>query len=277
MSISFILVRPRYPGNIGQAARAIKNFGFDELALVAPAASPTHPDAIKLAVGAANLLKRATVYADLKVAIAPLHFLLGTSRRFGRHRRNFVSLPELPSVLPKRGNVGILFGPEEKGLSNEEIACCHRVITIPSNPKFPSLNLAQSVMVVAYELRGLLGWGGGVEIFEAIRRRASKPYDAARRVARRLPASEEAVVPKKSSTPLPQPLATMEQVEGMFQQLESTLAQIGFFPHGNPFMVMRTLRNLFGRSGLTPREIRILRGICRQAMWCHDGKKVEQS
>lgn len=224
--ITFILVRPCYAGNIGAAARAIKNMGFHKLVLVDPKQSPGDVDAIKMAVGAKDLLKKAKVFTSLKEAIKPFHYLIGTSRRFGRHRRNFVSLPDLKPLLPLAKKIGILFGSEDKGLNNEDLALCHKVVTIPSNPDFPSMNLAQAVMVVAYELR------------------------------------------KVAASPIPSiSLASLEDVEGMFRQLETTLAEIGFFPHGNPFMVMRTLRGMFGRSGVTTREIRIIRGICRQMIW----------
>lgn len=265
--VTFVLVRPCYGGNIGSAARALKNMGFSKLALVQPAVPPTDAAALKMAVSAADLLQKASIYNSLEAAIRPLNYLVGTSRRMGRHRRNFSLLHELPSLLPSTGKIGILFGSEEKGLTNEEIASCHRVLTIPASPRYPSLNLAQSVMVVAYEMRKIIGWDNQVGNFEAIRRRASKPFKGARRVARRFPASEEIAVPKKQPPWLSQPLATIADVEAMFSQLEETLAEIGFFPHGNPFMVMRTLRNLFGRSGLTGREIRIMRGICRQIGW----------
>lgn len=269
MNATFVLVRPRYPGNIGAAARALKNMGFSKLALVAPRCDPCSAEAQRMAVGASDILKKAKIYPTLDKAVAPLQYLVGTSRRLGRHRQNFVSLVDLPPQLPK-GKIGILFGPEEKGLSNEEIACCHTVAVIPSSPKYPSLNLAQSVMVVAYELRKLLGWGKGDGSFLG----TTAPSNTGSRLATRRAASQgleaRLRMASKISTPSPQPpvmSTTMDQIEGMFQQLEATLAEIGFFPHGNPFLVMRTLRNLFGRSGLTPREIRIFRGLCRQILW----------
>lgn len=267
--MTFVLVRPRYPGNVGAAARAVKNMGFSKLALVAPRCDPYSAEAQRMAVRASGILKKAEIYPTLDQAVAPLQYLVGTSRRLGRHRRNFVSLVDLPSQLPK-GKIGILFGPEEKGLTNEEIARCHTVAAIPSSPKYPSLNLAQSVMVVAYEVRKYLGWGAGDRSFFG----TTAPSNAGSRLATRRAASQgleaRLRMASKISTSAPQPpvtLATIDRVEGMFQQLESTLAEIGFFPHGNPFLVMRTLRNLFGRSGLTSREIRIFRGLCRQILW----------
>jgi len=241
-NVAFILVRPLYAGNIGAAARALKNMGFSRLVLAEPRASPLDLEAHKFAVGASDLLKKARVFSSLKQAIADRQILIGTSCRTGKRRRNFVTLSELPALIAPVKKVGFLFGPEEGGLTNEEIALCHHVVTIPTNPRFSSLNLAQAVMVIAYELRKSFG-----------------------------------CVPKKYPAPSPQPTATMDQVEGMFTHLETMLSSIGFFPHGNPFIVMRTLRNLFSRAGLTPREIRILRGICRQVLWLAERQRASRS
>ena len=153
---AFIFVRPRYAGNVGSAARAMKNMGFSDLRLVQPRCDPLEKEARMMAVGAAPLLKKARVFDSLTEAVGDLHYVVGTSCRIGKRRRNFSPLSELPGILPKKGRVGIVFGPEEKGLTNEEAAFCQRVVTIPSDPRFSSLNLAQAVMVVAYELRSHL-------------------------------------------------------------------------------------------------------------------------
>jgi TrmH family RNA methyltransferase len=229
--ITFILVRPRYPGNLGATARAIKNMGFSKMVLVRPAILPAHPEARRLAVGAEGLLKKAKVFETLEEAAKGMQFLVGTSRRTGKHRNDFIFLPELPEKLPPKQKIGILFGPEEKGLSNRDLAHCNLVVQIPSNPDFPSLNLAQSVIVTAYQLHLMQG-----------------------------------VVPGKQTFKSPS-LASVEQIEGMYGHLEKMLGAIGFFPHRNTFHMMRAIRQLFGRTGLTEREVRIFRGICRQVLW----------
>lgn len=229
--VTFILVKPRYGGNIGAACRVLKNMGFTRLHLVRPSVLPTHPESLRLAVGAADLAKKAKVFDSLDEAVKGLRFLIGTSRRTGKYRRDFANLPEIGEKLPRGQKIGILFGAEERGLTNEELGHSNLVVQIPSNPEFPSLNLAQSVAVTAYQLRLLQDMG--------------EPEDSLKKF----------------------PLAPVQEVEGMFQHLEKTLTEIGFLHERNGFHMMRTIRQLFGRTQLNEREVRILRGICRQVEW----------
>lgn len=250
--ITFILVRPRYPGNIGAAARAIKNMGFSKLHLVQPAVPPTDLEAKRLAVGAAPLLKKARVFETIEATTKGMHFLVGTSRRTGKYRNDFIPLPSLKEKIPAGQKIGILFGAEERGLTNRELAHCNLVTTIPADPKFPSLNLAQAVMVVGYQLR--------LDLSPALSfvRRGRFPD---------FPLLTKEGVRGRSD------LASVEQIEGMYQHLEKMLDQVGFFPHKNAFHMMRTLRQLFGRTGMTEREVRVIRGICRQVLWATDDGK----
>jgi TrmH family RNA methyltransferase len=229
--ITFVLVKPRYGGNIGSACRVLKNMGFRKLHLVRPSVLPTHPESLRLAVGAADLAKKAKVFDTLGEAVKGLRFLVGTSRRTGKYRRDFASLPEIGGKLPAGQKIGILFGAEERGLTNEELGHCNLVVQIPSNPDFPSLNLAQSVAVTAYQLRLLQGLG--------------EPAESAKSF----------------------PLAPVQEVEAMLQHLEKTLTTIGFLHEKNGFHMMRTIRQLFGRTQMNEREVRIFRGICRQVLW----------
>jgi TrmH family RNA methyltransferase len=229
--VTFILVKPRYGGNIGAACRVLKNMGFTRLHLVRPSVLPTHPESLRLAVGAADLAKKAKVFDSLAEAVKGLRFLIGTSRRTGKYRRDFAGLPEIGSKLPLGQKVGLLFGAEERGLTNEELGHCNLVVQIPSNPDFPSLNLAQSVAVVSYQLR-LLQDLKAVKI-------EGKEF----------------------------PLAPAEEIEGMYDHLEKMLTAVGFLHEKNGFHMMRTIRQLFGRTQMTEREVRIFRGICRQVQW----------
>lgn len=244
--ITFILVKPRYPGNIGSVARGMKNMGFSRLVVVSPATLPTHPEALRLAVGAADLLKKAKVYETVEEACKGLHFLVGTSRRVGKHRSDFVLLPELAKRLPKKQKIGILFGPEEKGLSNRDLAHCHLVCSIPSSPDFPSLNLAQAVMIMAYQLR----------------------------LHKKMPdVRSEIQTTYEDGTLKPQfAHASVEELEGMYEHLEKALSAIRFFANPNAFHLMRSIRQIFGRTGLTQREVKIFRGICRQILWAATSK-----
>jgi TrmH family RNA methyltransferase len=239
--ISMILVRPRYPGNIGAAARVMKNMGFSELRVVRPTVLPTHPECLRMAVGAADLLHQASVFDTLEEACKGLQFIIGTSRRVGKNRQDFVSLPEISTRLQEKRKIGILFGAEERGLTNKELALCHLVTMIPSNPDFGSLNLAQSVAVTTYQLRLFF-------------------------------------ISRMEGDPLPQKkkkaeLASVDEIEGMYEHLERALGRIQFLIPDNTFHMMRILRGVFGRTGLTDREVRIFRGISRQIEYLHSQLK----
>jgi tRNA/rRNA methyltransferase len=225
-SISIILVRPKFHENIGSVARAMKNMGLSRL-IVINGCSPLHPNAYKLASGAEDILERAEEFPTLREAISELGCLVGMTSRGGRDRH-----PDLtPKALAKRivylsqeNSIGLAFGSEKEGLTNEELSLCHFYVRIPSIESFPSLNLAQAVMVICYEL------------FQA---------------------SKE--IPK-----VPIQLAQAEQLEKMFEHMEKTLIQIGFLDSNHSKRIMRALRRLFGRSQMDEREVQILQGIWSQ-------------
>lgn len=227
----FILVRPLYPGNAGGAARAICNFGWEQLRLVRPAFALPHEEATRFAVGGRAVLQGAQIETNLAAAVDGTRLVIGTSRRAGKRRPNFFPIEELGTVLrdvrPKDA-VAILFGSEEKGLTNEELRSCQVIVTIPTVAACPSLNLAHAVALVAYEFR---------------RAMAQAPQSATR-----------------------DPLAPVEQLRDLFVHWRHVLDVIEFFPHGQPENVMRRLRHLFGRTQLTQREVGMLRGIARQIM-----------
>lgn len=236
MLTTFILVRPQHPGNIGSAARALANFGFRSLRLVQPRVAPDHEDAIRLAVGGRAVLRAARTYPDLAAALRGCHFAIGTSRRRGKDRtlHTLATLHERIPQLEARQRIAVVFGSEEHGLHNDELAQCHDVVTIPSHDECPSLNLSHAVAVVAYELR------------RAQSTRKIRP----------------------ESTPS---LATASACEQMYTHLHTAFAAIGFFPHHKPTSVMRELRACLSRARLTPQEVRIFRGIARQIMWKLNG------
>jgi tRNA/rRNA methyltransferase len=225
-SISIILVRPKFHENIGSVARAMKNTGLRRL-IVINGSSPLHPNAYKLASGAEDILERAEEFPTLRETISELGCLVGMTSRGGRDR-----YPDLtPKALAKKivslsqeNSIGLAFGSEKEGLSNEELSLCHFYARIPSVESFPSLNLAQAVMVICYEL------------FQA-----------------------SGEIPKS-----PVQLAQAEQLERMFEHMEKTLIQIGFLDSNHPQRIMRALRRLFGRSQMGEREVQILQGIWRQ-------------
>jgi tRNA/rRNA methyltransferase len=228
-SISIILVRPKFHENIGSVARAMKNMGLNRL-IVVNGCSPLHPNAYKLASGAEDILERAEEFFTLREAISEMGCVVGTTSRGGKERR-----PDLtPETLAKKliplslkNSIGLAFGSEKEGLTSDELFLCHLYVRIPSMESFPSLNLAQAVMVVCYEL------------FQA-----------------------SLEIPKQ-----PIQLAQAEQLERMFEHMEKTLIQIGFLDSNHPKRIIRVLRKLFGRSQMDDREVQILQGIWSQMDW----------
>ncbi len=225
-SIWMILVRPRFPENIGSVARAMKNMGLSRLAVV-NGCSPLLANAYKLASGAEDLLERAEEFLSLREAISEMGCVVGMTSRRRKERDPDLALEALARKLvplSRKNEIGLVFGSEKEGLTNEELSLCHLYARIPSAESFPSLNLAQAVMVVSYEL---------------------------------FKASTE--IPKREAR-----LTRCEQQENMFGHMEKTLLRIGFLDPNNPKRIMRVLRRLFGRSQMDDRETQILHGIWSQ-------------
>jgi tRNA (cytidine32/uridine32-2'-O)-methyltransferase len=232
--IRFVLVHTSHPGNIGSAARAIRTMGMTRLALVAPHAFP-HPEAHALAAGADAVLDAAVVSPDLSAVIADCRLVLGSTAR-----RRGIALEELsPREAAQRmltaasagKEVAVVFGNERAGLENEEIKHCHAAITIPSDPTCSSLNLAQAVQVIAYELR------------------------VAHLAGDTVPASSQRVDPPASAV----------EMEGFFAHLAQTLDIIEFHKGRSSRTILQRLRRFFLRAGPDRRELRVLRGILADA------------
>lgn len=155
MQISFILVEPAVPENVGAAARAIKTMGFSQLVLVNPCDFLSGP-ARWLAHGSGEILEQAKVFPTFEEAISGFDFIIGTSAKKRSVKYDYYPLPELPELLSSKGNsvenIAVVFGREESGLKNDELKLCDLVTTIPMKTTFPSLNLAQAVMLYAWEL-----------------------------------------------------------------------------------------------------------------------------
>jgi len=237
-SIGVVLVRPRFPENIGSVARAMKNMGLSRLVVV-NGCSPLLANAYKLASGAEDVLERAEEFLTLREAISEMAYVVGMTSRGGKQRRPDLTPDALAKKLiplSQKNLIGLAFGSEKEGLTNEELSLCHLHTRIPSVESFPSLNLAQAVMVVSYEL------------FKA-----------------------SAEIPKDDIR-----LAQNEQRERMFEHMEKTLLRIGFLDSSYPKPMMRVLRRLFGRSQMDEREVQILHGIWSQMDYClRAGGKVK--
>ncbi len=229
--LTIVLHKPRLAENIGAAARAARNMGLSRLMVVQPE-DLDQERMLKMATGAsAALIHNLICQADLASALGPFHYIVGTTARLGgSYRQSPVSPRELARQLiplSQHNEIALLFGPENWGLTNDELAFCHALVTIPTSD-FHSLNLAQAVLVVAYE------------IFLA-----------------RLDLQDR-FVPR---------LANSFELEAMYAELQATLTQINYIGHQNPELWMMRIRRFFSRHGLRASEVQVIRGICRQIDW----------
>jgi TrmH family RNA methyltransferase len=226
-NISFILIDPKEAGNIGASARALKNMGFKNLELVKPVLFFTDETRF-MACDAVDVVEQATVHSDLKDAIKDKSLVIGTTRRLGKQRGLIIPLKgsiKRIVLTAKKNRVAILFGREDKGLSNKVVEECGFLITIPTDSLSPSLNLAQSILLVAYELSQKVCSG---------------------------------------TTPV---IVKHEELENFYNRTNSTLKLLEYITRGNrdlEMKIMRNLKHLIGRTGLTDWELRMLYGICSQ-------------
>ena len=230
--VRFVLVEPTAAGNVGAAARALANLGFDELVLVAPQCDPRGPEARRMAVDAADLLDRATIADDLNAALEGAGTVVGTTGRTGKHRRPHFRLDELVpelAALARAAPLAIVFGREAHGLSDAELDRCTHLVHFPASAAYPSFNLAQSVLLVAYELR--LALDGP-------------------------PAS-----------PALEPPAPHEEREAMLRHLEHALRGIGYLHEDTAEPMMRRIRRILGRASLSAGDVAVFRGMARQVLW----------
>lgn len=231
-NIRIVLVNTSHPGNIGAAARAMKNMGLSKLTLVDPKHYPSL-EAVSRSVGAVDILDDVVVVSDLQEAIADCVWVAGTSARLRTIEWPIFSPRECVEKSLEhieQGEIAIVFGRENSGLTNEELEKCNALLHIPTNPDFSSLNIAAAVQVVCYEYRLAL-----VEDTISKHKGNKCRYDA---------------------------VANASQLHGMYQHLHDALDYMKFFGTNNPDIVMRRLKGLFNRAATTQRELSIIRGIC---------------
>lgn len=236
--LCIVLVAPSGALNIGSVARAMANFGVSELRLVAPQTDHLQEDARKMAVKATPILEQALLYDDLASALGDCHLAFGTTRRFGKYRENLLHPDEAAETLRpllNKGRIALVFGREDRGLKTEELDLCQRLITIPTDEHLPSMNLAQSVAVCLYEIARGRGTG------------------------------------KLSGTG--RKLATVAQLENMFDHMRNSFREIGYLDPQNPEHILRAIRRFLGRAALDPREVRILRGLLSQIDWVESERR----
>lgn len=230
-----VLCECKNAGNMGAAARAIKNMGLEGLILVRPN-QEQWLEGIKMATGAEDVLERAVVYNSIEPAVSDMHLVVGTTRRFRKHRLITFNPREIFSQiidLTSDHKVAIVFGSERGGLTNHDLSFCQKVVTIPVSSALPSINLAQAVMIMAYE------WHMTCQT------------------------KMETVTVKDKQ----REIAEAGQRHMLIKHMEEVLKRIGFMDK-NPENIRLTLIDILSRLDLTLREVNILRGILSRAEYC---------
>jgi tRNA/rRNA methyltransferase len=230
---AFVLIRPQMGENIGAAARAMWNFGLDRMRVTAPRDGWPSPRAVAMASGAGRLLDEAQLFEDTASAVADRDFVYATTARpRGLTKPVFspqAAMADAAARIAAGGRVAVMFGPERAGMENDDIARANAIISVPVNPDFPSLNLAQCVLLVAYEWRQ--------QVTDVVPMRVDALADWAEQI----------------------------EVEKLAQHYEERLDEAGFFfPPAKAANMQMNLRNLWSRMPLTRADVQMLHGILRQ-------------
>jgi tRNA/rRNA methyltransferase len=226
--IRIVLVEPAGPLNVGSVARVMKNMGLSQLVLVNPQCDRTSPEAYQMAVHAAEILDQAQIVATLPEAVQGCDRAIATA---GRDCNLAIPLEPPRQALPwlraSAGEAALIFGREDRGLTNEELNLAQRAVMIPANPAYPSLNLAQAVAICTYEL------------------------------------TQDAIAPPTPTAPT----APLDHLNGYYTDLEALLLEIGYLSPHTAAARMTKIRRLYNRAMLTPAEVALLRGMIRQTRW----------
>jgi tRNA/rRNA methyltransferase len=232
-NIRVVLVEPQHSGNIGGVARAMKNMALSRLVLVNPA-DHLAMEARMMAMHGFDILEQAQIVATLSEAVANVGYVVGTTRRLGKSRQaHQTSRSVAPLILELAASnpVALIFGREDSGLTNAELEQCHELVCIPAHPTFGSLNLAQAVLLVCYELY---------------------------------------VTTTSQSLFIPPTLATVAELERLYHRVREVLRRIGFLHGSNPDRMMGYFRRFFAHYGLKSRDVKIFLGVFRQIEWYID-------
>ncbi len=230
--VRIVIVEPAGPLNVGSVARVMKNMGLKQLILVKPHCDRLSDEARLMAVHGIDVLEQSQVVATIPEALQGCQRVIGTTGRSLSLRTHLETPREaLPWLLTQDLNTALMFGPEDRGLNNEELKYAQRFVSIPANPDYPSLNLAQAVAVCSYEL-----YQAAQDSFES---QTESCFD----------------------------LASFELLEGYYQHLETVLLKIGYlYPH-TARARLEKFRRLYNKANLTTEEVALLRGILRQVNW----------
>ncbi len=248
-NIRIVMVNTTLPANIGAAARALKTMGLSRLVLVAPKTFPS-PDATALAAGAADLLDTVQVVESLEAAIADCHLVFGTSARSRTMPwplldvRAATGLAQQNSL--KNQQIAIVFGREDRGLTNEELALCHYHLSIPTNSGYGVLNVSAAIQIVCYELR--------MHLLQPASSGKPQQYHHD-------PLVTQHDMPIVTHMSWDEPLVDQTAMQQFYQHLEQMLSEIDFLDPNNPRLLPLRLKRLFGRIRLDQTEYNLLRGV----------------
>ncbi len=238
-NISIVLYKPKYAGNIGAVARAAKNMGIGDIVVVGSRDFDDEEMRQRSTHLASDVLDNIRYVDHAEEALGGFRYIVGTTARLGKARGPFMTPRQAAQTIAdisQKNKIALLFGPEDTGLANEQLRLCHMVVTIPTSREFTSLNLSHAVMIVCYEI-----------------------------FVSSLPAAAEEVTAR---------LARVSELEGMYGQIKTLLDDIGFLNRENPDYWMLHLRRFFNRAGILSREVKIVRGVCRQLQWHANHKKT---
>ncbi|NHC03925.1 RNA methyltransferase [Acinetobacter sp. 187] len=251
--VRIVMVNTTLPANIGSALRAMKTMGLSKLVLVAPKTYP-HPDIDALAAGATDLIEQIEIVETLEDAIKDCHLVFGTSARtrtipWPLLDARPAAQESMKAVVQDQQEIAVVFGREDRGLTNEELAMANYHVTIPVNSDYGVLNVAQAIQIISYEMRMAT-----VELMDK-----EVDPDAVMKVT-----DEEAMH-------WDEPLVTHEQMEQFYPHIEKMLADIEFMDPKNPRLLPLRLRRLFGRIQLDKMEYHLLRGIFTRVQALNNG------
>jgi tRNA/rRNA methyltransferase len=232
-NINIILAKTIHPGNIGSTARAMKNMGLSSLCLVVPQCE-VDDDAYRMATHGKDILRNIKTFDSITDAAAGSVYLFGTTARNRKSRDTISPMDMIAKIkdLDSFPKVSILFGPEDFGLSNNELELCNEVIVIPTADDAASINISQAVLIICYEI---------FKSFENI----------------------DTLKTKSSQTDL----ASIDKIEDMYRHMQKALTDIDYLDPQNPEHFMGNFRRILNRAGLTSEDVQVIRGIFRKLNW----------
>ncbi len=262
-NLAIILVQPQGALNVGSVCRAMMNFGLSDLRLVNPCRDFKNiPDARKMAVDALILLERAKSYDKLQSALQDCHTAFGTTRRIGKYRKNLLTPDKAGAKIaemPLNHKCAIVLGREDNGLKSEELELCQHFVTIPTDSALPSMNLSHALCIFAYE------------ISKAVNQKTEHNHNTDKTTYCKADKNKNTKYPAHNKniaqTGQKEPPANINEIEQMYGHMKKTLSDIDFLDPQNPDHLLRTFRRIFGRAGLSSRDVRIIRGLMSRIDW----------